>query len=114
MNQLNQCIVEGVFAKDARMTTDCNRNLVIRFDIETKRYDKDANGETVEEVSTFPVEWYGEHPVEWYGEHKFSNFLKGNTVRLIGRLKLKKCDGEDGKKHSAIIIIAEHFEVLGV
>ena len=104
MNQLNSIILEGNVVADATLTNPISNFTVGKFAIAVNRTSRNPQGETVEEVSYFDVECYGEmaEKVEKYAK-------KGQGVRIVGRLKQSRYE-ENGVKHSRIYLIAEHIE----
>ena len=106
MNQLNQIILEGNCASNLTVSESSAGIKTGNLIIEVNRHYKNRNGETVEEVSSFDVEVYGE-----MAEVLSSKLSKGRGVRLVGRLKQKMWKDSDGKQHIKVVVLAEHIEI---
>ena len=101
MNQLNSLIIEG--------TTENFKSYeeFAEFQISTKRFYRNANGENVEEISVFDCEaWGGLKNCLVKGFDKKSE----RSVRIVGRLKQNRWQDETGNYQSKTVVICEHIE----
>ena len=57
------------------------------------------------EVSYFDIEAWGK-----LAESVYAQGRKGRGCRVVGRLRQDRWDGDDGKKHSRVKIVADHIE----
>lgn len=104
MDKLSCVILEGAIKE----VPVINKNIFPesgRFVVETSRSSL-RNGEFVTELSQFTVYVYGDAMVDNAVKH----CTVGRGVRLVVRLKQNKWSDSDGKKHSEIVVIAEHLE----
>lgn len=98
MNQLNSLILEGT-AENFKSNEKC-----AEFQISTKRFYRNANGENVEETSVFDCEAWGNL------KDCLVRQKSERPVRVVGRLKQNRWKDETGKYHSKIVVICEHIE----
>ncbi|MCR4790062.1 MAG: single-stranded DNA-binding protein [Treponemataceae bacterium] len=105
MNTINSLVIEGNMVKEPLAKETVRGNKVCNFSIAANRSVKTANGEYGKEVSFFDVETWGA-----VAEACMKEGSKGRGVRVIGRLKQNRWDGNDGKHYSRISIVAEHVE----
>lgn len=97
MNNLNQIILEGTVCKIKEVHT--TRSGVNYFDF--------CMSSTLhEDVGFFDIRAYGQ-----LADRIIDVLAKGQTVRVIGRLKQERWKDDDGKLHSDIYSIAEHIEI---
>jgi single-strand DNA-binding protein len=96
--------MEGCIASDPRLRAAPNGAKVCTFSIASTRFYKGDDG-MKKEVSFFNVESGSK-----LAENCYNVGRKGGGVRVVGRLKQDRWDGEDGKFHSKVIIVAEHVE----
>lgn len=107
MNHLNSVIVEGNLVADPVMNFTPKGTPVCSFRIASDRQYK-VNGETAKEVSFFSVEAWARQG-EAVAEYK----VKGDKVRVVGRLCQDRWSDLEGNSHSRIKIVAEHVEFVG-
>lgn len=100
MNQINSLIIEGT-AENFKSNKKC-----AEFQISSKRFYRNADGENVEEISVFDCEAWGnlKDVVVRVLDKKSER-----SVRVVGRLKQNRWKDENGKCHSKIVVICEHI-----
>ena len=104
MNNLNSILIEGNLARAPEMRSTPKGVNVCTFPLASNRfYKQDAVME--KEVSFFDVQTWAKlaERVEQLGK-------KGRGVRVVGRLKQERWQGQDGKTQSKVVIVAEHVE----
>ena len=101
MNNLNSLILEGKIAKDFEFVPNG-----LKIAIASSRFEKGADGELKENISTFDVEIYGQMATA-FG----TKLVPGRGIRVVGRLSQKKWKDEEGKEYSRVFVIAEHIEL---
>lgn len=104
MNNINQLILEGVVEKAPVILGG-----TAEMDIAASRYFKDTDGNVQEEKSFFTVSGYGN-----LADMMMSYCPKGRGVLIVGRLKQVKWQDSDGKKHSKVVVLAEHIDLKPV
>ena len=104
MNNLNSILLEGNLVRDPQYRTTPHGTPVCTFTLASNRYFRNNNGYE-QEVSFFDVETWSK-----LAERCNSVGKKGRGVRVVGRLKQDRWQGEDGKPHARITIVAEHVE----
>lgn len=110
MKQLNSLIIEGKITKNPKFietSTDIKfpAQKILSFSVLSERTFKKEDGNFEKEFSCFSVEAFGQIAMRFNGELK-----KGNTVRIVGRLKQKRWRDCLKLDHSEIVIVAEHIE----
>jgi len=104
MNNLNSVLIEGNLVRDPQIRTTPKGNSVCELRVASNRYFR--IGDVIErEVSFFTVEVWGKMGESCHGRGK-----KGQGLRVVGRLRQDRFNGEDGKPQSKILIVAEHVE----
>lgn len=100
MNCLNQIILEGNVVRNPVMDGDS-----ASVPIAVTRTFKSSDGTIQDEESFFDIVGFGSLAgfMETYA-------TKGRGIRVVGRLKQVKYTDDDGKKHSKIIVLAEHID----
>ena len=78
----------------------------LRMEIATSRFEKGADGELKENISSFDVEIYGQMATAFE-----SKLISGRGIRVVGRLSQKIWKDEEGKEYSRVFVIAEHIEL---
>ncbi len=101
MNMLNSLILEGKIAKDFKFIPNG-----LRFEIASSRFEKGADGELEEKISSFDVEIYGQMANAFE-----TKLVTGRGIRVVGRLSQKKWKDEEGKEYSRVFVTAEHIEL---
>ena len=104
MNNLNSILVEGNMTRDPQTRSTANGTTVCTFPIANNRFYKRDRG-FEKEVSFFDVECWSK-----LAENCGNLGRKGLGVRVVGRLKQERWNGNDGKQHSKVVIVAEHVE----
>lgn len=104
MNNMNQLILEGVVEKAPVILGG-----TAEMDIAASRYFKDTDGNVQEEKSFFTVSGYGN-----LADIMMSHCPKGRGVWIVGRLKQERWKDSDGKKHSKVVVLAEHIDLKPV
>lgn len=104
MNSLNSILIEGNIVADCSIKVTPNGSSVCNFTIATNRYSKADDGFN-KETSFFDIECWGR-----LAESCNTLGNKGRGIRVVGRLKQNRWNGEDGKPRSKIIIVGEHVE----
>jgi single-strand DNA-binding protein len=104
MNQLNSILIEGNLVRDPQFRTTPRGTSVCNFSIASNRFFK---GETSmeKEVSYFEIVAFGK-----LAEQSSGKAHKGRGVKVVGRIKQERWNGNDGKAHSKVVIVAEHVE----
>jgi len=103
-SSLNSALLEGNMVRDPLLRNTPSGGTVCNFTIATSRYYEDDSG-LGKEVSFFDVETWAKLAERCYEAGK-----KGRGVRVVGRLRQDRWQGEDGKPHTRISIVAEHVE----
>lgn len=101
MNLINSLIIEGT-AKNLKINEKC-----AEFQISTKRFYRNADGENAEETSVFDCETWGN--LKDLLVRCFANKSE-RAVRVVGRLKQHSWKDETGKNHSKVVVVCEHIE----
>jgi single-strand DNA-binding protein len=104
MNNLNSVLIEGNLARDPDCSTAENGAAVCKFTIAYTRCYKEG-GELAKEVGLFDAEASGK-----LAESMKSCGKKERGVRVVGKLRQDCWQGPDGRRHSKILIAAEHIE----
>lgn len=104
MNDMNQLILEGAVEKAPVIWGG-----TAEMDIAVSRSFKGMDGNVLEEKSFFTVKGY-----ENLADIMISYCPKGRGVRIVGRLKQERWKDSDGKKHSKIVVLAEHIDLKPV
>ena len=104
MNNLNSILIEGNLVRDPEYRTTPKGTAVCKFPVATNRYYKQDSG-LEKEVSFFDVEAWGK-----LAENVNNIGRKGRGVRVVGRLKQERWNGQDGKAQSKVVVVAEHVE----
>ena len=104
MNNLNSILIEGTLTRDADFRNTAKGTAVCNFSLATNRFYKQDNG-MEKEVSFFDVESWSK-----LAEICREKACKGRGVRVVGRLKQERWNGNDGKNKSKVVIVAEHVE----
>jgi single-strand DNA-binding protein len=104
MNNLNSILIEGNLVRDPEFKTSPSGTSICKFSIASNRFYKKESG-FEKEVSFFDVEAWAR-----LGESVRDIGKKGRGCRVVGRLKQDRWDGQDGKQHSKVVIVAEHVE----
>ena len=107
-SNLNSLLVEGNLTKDADFHSTQTGTGFCTFSVATNRYFKSGE-EFQHEVSYFDVEAWGK-----LADSCRNMLVKGSGVRVVGRLKQDRWNGEDGKARSKVKIVAEHIEAKPV
>jgi single-strand DNA-binding protein len=105
MNHLNSILIEGNLVQDPVFRKTEKGTPVCTFSLASNRFFKQDSG-LEKEVGFFDVETWAK-----LAEYCHNQGHKGRTVRVVGRLKQARWTDTDGKKHSRIIIVAEHVEI---
>ena len=105
MNMINSLVIEGNVAKEITTSADEFGMQVGELTISSSRFYKDSKGEMTEEKSFFDVVCYGMVADYYEKEAKL-----GRGIRVVGRLKQTTWTDSEGKKHSRVVVIAEHVE----
>ncbi|MDR2485543.1 MAG: single-stranded DNA-binding protein [Treponema sp.] len=102
---MNSVIIEGNITNEPVVNDTGNGGVVCNFKIASDRFYK-KNAQLDKEVSFIEIQAWGKlaETIGRYGH-------KGRGVRVSGRLKQDKWEGQDGTPRSKIIIIAEHVEL---
>jgi single-strand DNA-binding protein len=105
MNSLNSIIIEGNIVHEPQLRAMPSGGSVCTFSIATDRFYKKET-QIEKEVSFFEVVAWGK-----LAETIGGLAHKGRGVRVAGRLKQDRWDGQDGKPRSKVIIVAENVEM---
>jgi single-strand DNA-binding protein len=104
MNNLNSILIEGNLTRDPEFRETAKGTALCTFSIASNRFFKQGD-ETEKEVSYFDVQTWAK-----LAENCRSLGHKGRGVRVVGRLKQERWNGNDGKARSKVSIVAEHVE----
>jgi len=104
LNNLNSILIEGTMVRDPQYRITPKGTAVCTFSIASNRYFNSDDG-IDKEVSFFEIETWAR-----LAESCNSYGKKGRGVRVVGRLKQDRWQGQDGKPHARIMIVAEHVE----
>jgi single-strand DNA-binding protein len=104
MNNLNSILIEGNLTRDPEFRETAKGTALCTFSIASNRFFKQGE-ETEKEVSYFDVQTWAK-----LAESCRNLGHKGRGVRVVGRLKQERWNGNDGKAHSKVSIVAEHVE----
>jgi single-strand DNA-binding protein len=104
MNNLNSVLIEGNMTRDPEFRETAKGTALCTFSIATNRYYKQGE-ETEKEVSYFDVQTWAK-----LAESCRNLGHKGRGLRVVGRLKQERWNGNDGKAHSKVSIVADHVE----
>ena len=107
MNQTNSIIVDGNLVKDALFSEPKAGFKVCKMSMAVNRWYKDENGTSIDRVSYFDIEAYG-NSAEFCNKYA----KKGTPMRVVGRLQQDRWTNKEGKADSKVYIVAEHIEVL--
>lgn len=105
MNNLNSVLIEGNLTQDPELSVVPSGRSVCRFAIASNRYFRNSEKELVSEVSYVNVDTWGAL-AESCGKY----LEKGRGVRVVGRLKQDRWQGEDEKIRERYVVVAEHVE----
>jgi single-strand DNA-binding protein len=104
MSHLNSILIEGCLTRDPQFRSDPEGESVCTFEIASNHSYK-SGSRLEEEASFFDVETWGK-----LAENCRVFGRAGRGVRAVGRLKQERWDGDDGKFHAKVFIVAEHVE----
>ena len=104
MNNLNSILIEGNLVRDPLIRSTPKGTQVCSFTLASNRFYKQDSGYE-KEVGFFDVETFAK-----LAENCYNLGHKGRGVRVVGRLKQDRWNGNDGKAHTKISIVAEHVE----
>jgi len=104
MNNLNSILIEGNLVRDPQIRTTAKGTQVCTFTLASNRYYKQDTG-LEKEVGFYDVETWAK-----LGEYCCGQGRKGRGVRVVGRLRQDRWNGQDGKLNSKVCIVAEHVE----
>lgn len=104
MNNLNSILIEGNLTRDPEYRETAKGTALCTFSIASNRFFKQGD-EMGKEVSFFDVETWAK-----LAESCRNMGSKGRGVRVVGRLKQDRWNGNDGKARSKVSIVAEHVE----
>ena len=106
MNRLNSCLIEGVLIADPEIHATENGMTVRTFTIESSRFFRTGEGGKLErEDSRFNVEDWSKRAEDRAGIGR-----KGDTIRVVGRLKQGRWNDPDDEMRSEAVIIADQIE----
>jgi single-strand DNA-binding protein len=106
MNNLNSVLIEGDITSEPQLRAAPNGTQVCTFSIASRRFYKGDAG-MKEDIGFFDVESWSK-----LAENCYNLGRKGGGVRVVGRLKQDRWNGDDGKCHSKVFIVAEHVEFI--
>jgi single-strand DNA-binding protein len=107
VNNLNSILLEGNLVLDPIFLTTTNGMPLCTFSIASNRFYRQESG-LEKEVSFFDVETWAR-----LADMCREQGHKGRSVRIVGRLKQSRWNGDDGKLCSRVSIVAEHIEFRG-
>lgn len=108
MTDFNQAIVLGNLTKDPEMRYTPNGQAVISFSVATNRRWVNQAGEKQEDTEFHNI-------VAWGKLAEICNQIlyKGRKLLVVGRLKTRNWEGQDGIKRYSTEIIADHISATG-
>jgi single-strand DNA-binding protein len=105
MNNLNSILIEGNVTKDPDIFVTTNGTSLCKFPIASNRIFRNKEQELTEETSFIIIETWG-----GLAEHCGTYLLKGQRVRIVGRLKQERWQNEENQHRERFVIVAEHVE----
>jgi len=104
MNNLNSVLIEGNMVREPQFQTGAKVTPICNFSIESVRFYRHEDN-MVRDTDYFSIEARGKlaETCSKYGR-------KGRGVRIVGRLKQDRLNGNDENNQSIFFIIAEHIE----
>lgn len=108
MKGFNQAMVMGNLTRDPEIRYIPSGTAVATFGVATNRAWKTPEGEKKEEVEFHDVVVWGK-----LAELANQYLKKGNGVFIVGRLKTRSWDGQDGVKRHKTEIIASEMNFVG-
>jgi len=105
MNNLNSILIEGNLTHDPEIGTVPSGTSVCNFSIASNRYYRNSEKSLINEVSYVDINTWGAL-ADSCGKY----LRKGRGVRVVGRLKQERWQGEDERKRERYVIVAEHVE----
>lgn len=105
MNNLNSILIEGNLTQDPEMSVLPSGKSLCRFSIASNRYYRNSEKELINEVSYVNIDTWGA-----LAENCGKFLFKGRGVRVVGRLKQEKWQGEDERTRERYVVVAEHVE----
>jgi single-strand DNA-binding protein len=106
MNHINSILIEGDMTREPQFRTAPEGGPVCTFTIASNHFYKSEGG-LEKEVGFFDVETWGK-----LAENCRVFGRAGRGVRAVGRLKQERWDGDDGRFHAKVFIVAEHVEFM--
>ncbi|OHD66129.1 MAG: hypothetical protein A2101_03900 [Spirochaetes bacterium GWF2_52_7] len=100
-----QVVIEGNLTQDPELGAIPSGRSVCRFSIASNRYYRNSEKTLVNEVSYVNIDTWGAL-AESCGKY----LRKGRGVRVVGRLKQDRWQGEDEKMRERYVVVAEHVE----
>ena len=107
MNQTNSIVIDGNLVNDGQFSEPKEGFKVFKMSVAVNRWYKTEDGTSVDKVSFFEAEAYGN-----VAEFCASHCKKGAPVRIVGRLQQDRWTNKEGKTDSKVYIVTEHFELL--
>jgi single-strand DNA-binding protein len=104
VNNLNSILIEGTLTRDPEFRATDNETPLCKFSVASNHLYK-SGGRLEEEASFFDVEARGK-----LAERCRDLGRKMGAVRVVGRLKQERWEGDDGKFHAKVFIVAEQVE----
>lgn len=101
LNDMNSLILEGKIAEKPEFD---QRFRVVNFHIAVSRFYKGLDGKPQEEIFYFEAEAYGSF-ADLISRHE-----AGDKLRIVGKLRQKRWENDDGKTCSSVVITVEHAE----
>lgn len=105
MNDMNSVIVEGTIVKPSVTEEPLTGTLTVTLNSEREL--RKEHGAAVREVSQVPVVMRGR-----LAEYFKASFGRYKKARVVGSLRSHTWEA-DGRRHSAIVLHAEHVELIG-
>ena len=109
MNDLNTVTMIGRLTADPQLKQTQGGGQICSFSIGCNHCYSRSYGEKVEEVSYFNCTAFGK-----LGEVLNRYAEQGKQVAVEGRLKQRRWQDDIGKNHSAVEIVVENFQLLGL
>ena len=109
MASLNKVFLMGNLTRDPELRYTTAGLAVASFGIAINRSWTAKTGEQKEDVCFVDVSIFG-RSAEVIGEY----FSKGNPIFIEGRLQFNQWETKDGQKRSALKVVADNFQFIGV
>jgi single-strand DNA-binding protein len=108
MNDINNLTITGRTTRDGELKYTSAGKPILAFSIAVNRSYRDKQGENVQNVSYFDVEYWGS-----VAESVAPYITKGKFVGITGRNEQQRWQDQNGNSRSKVVIVAERVELMG-